>query len=645
MRSISADIAVRPPVVVAGFPLTSWAFAVRIWLALILALYVSFWLQLGSPTSAALTVTILALPTRGQGLEKAGFRLFATAIGVTASIAIVAAFSQTNVLMLLAFAGWFGLCIYFANVLDGNRAYAATLCGTTVALIAIQQIDTPQNVFDAGLERGAAIVVGILSVAVVNDLLAAPDYHPKLLAQIEGLRRKVFDYARSVARGDAVPAASAAALMGEITALRPEVTSLAYESSSGSPRRDAAQTAIVDLVSGVAIARALQRLPHGTAPAWREGLLRSIESVAPEAVQQPLPAGGQDGQTAVAAAPYRFAERLRRKCRALRLGMEALRAGSKPTRVLRALAYRPRSIAVGQAVRSAFYFIATAAALMAAGWPTADIALSLVGILICFGSIAPDPKAFAKAAVLATPIGSVISGLLMFVILDGVDSFPLLAIALAPVVIGLTLLMTLPNPALSAMGRVNLLFVIVLVAPNNPQPYNPQAFLVTVLFLALASLTLFALQLVVPPLTKEAQLRLLLRDQRRRSAAKTPLDEAPEEATFRDAMLVGRMMAAGGGELASRPVIGEAMARFDAEAAMRICRFDLDRLARTEGEHAAVAAREAVERYDRAAILEAAEALRSGTLQANPTAADASASLVLVAAFLANDPDVEASLP
>jgi uncharacterized membrane protein YccC len=65
-------------------------------------------------------------------------------------------------------------------LLDGNRAYAAVLSGYTVALIAIQQLDTPQHVFESGVARGAAIAVGIVALAVVNDLLAAPDNHPQL---------------------------------------------------------------------------------------------------------------------------------------------------------------------------------------------------------------------------------------------------------------------------------------------------------------------------------------------------------------------------------------------------------------------------------------------------------------------------------
>ncbi|WP_457155567.1 FUSC family protein, partial [Mesorhizobium sp. P5_C1] len=116
---------VRHPTIVAGFPPASWAFALRIWVAIVAALYTSFWLELQSPSTAALTVTVLALPTRGQGMEKAAFRLIATVLGVMASVAIVGLFAQSGGIMLAAFAAWIGLCVYTAGLLDGNRAYAA----------------------------------------------------------------------------------------------------------------------------------------------------------------------------------------------------------------------------------------------------------------------------------------------------------------------------------------------------------------------------------------------------------------------------------------------------------------------------------------------------------------------------------------
>src|SRR5260370_40119744 len=58
------------PMTFAGMPASSWAFAIRIWLANVLALYVSFWLELEAPSTAALTVALMALPTRGQDIDK-----------------------------------------------------------------------------------------------------------------------------------------------------------------------------------------------------------------------------------------------------------------------------------------------------------------------------------------------------------------------------------------------------------------------------------------------------------------------------------------------------------------------------------------------------------------------------------------------
>ena len=46
----------------------------RTWLAIVLSLFIAFWLQLESASSAAVTVAILAQPTRGQAFTKAVYR-------------------------------------------------------------------------------------------------------------------------------------------------------------------------------------------------------------------------------------------------------------------------------------------------------------------------------------------------------------------------------------------------------------------------------------------------------------------------------------------------------------------------------------------------------------------------------------------
>src|SRR5258708_22938648 len=160
---------------IAGFPLSTWAFALRIWAAMMVALYAAFWLQLESASTAAVTVAILAQPTRGQAYQKAVYRVLATIIGVVASFVIAGLFPQSRSLFVIGFAASLGLCVYVGGRLDGNSAYSGRLSGYTVSLVAVTQIDSPQNIFSAGVNRGAAIVGRIARPPLVQDGVPAPD--------------------------------------------------------------------------------------------------------------------------------------------------------------------------------------------------------------------------------------------------------------------------------------------------------------------------------------------------------------------------------------------------------------------------------------------------------------------------------------
>src|SRR5258705_10235205 len=184
VKSVSGTITI------AGFPLSTWAFALRIWAAMMVALYAAFWLQLESASSAAVTVGILSLPTRGQTYQKAAYRIVATIIGFVASLVIAGLFAQSRSLFVIGFAGWLGLCFYAGGLLDGNRAYSAVLSGYTVALVAMTQIDSPQNIFSAGINRGAAIVVGIAPLARISELFAAPNDHTGLSDKLIAAHRR-----------------------------------------------------------------------------------------------------------------------------------------------------------------------------------------------------------------------------------------------------------------------------------------------------------------------------------------------------------------------------------------------------------------------------------------------------------------------
>nr|WP_236000292.1 FUSC family protein [Bradyrhizobium uaiense] len=596
-RSIRRGIAVvaistEQPFTIAKIPVGSWSFAIRVWLATILALFVSFWLQLEAPTTAALTVAILAEPTRGQALDKAAFRLLATVVGLTASIAITGLFSQARDLILAAFAVWIGLCVFAAKLLDGYRAYAAVLSGYTVALVATQQIDTPKHVFESSMARGAAIAVGVLSIAVVNTLAFAPDRHPQLVAQLAAIHRRVRDFARAAFRGEPGNPTTFATLLQDIVTLRPETASVVFESSSGPIVSAAARSVAVGLIAELQAARVLNNDgAHG----------RDVES---KAVAQ---------------------NELLRRDEQVRADLLALRSVRWPSRLWRAPLYRSYRIAAASGIRATLWLAIASILYVWAGWPAASASMSFVVLIAGLGATTPNPRGFTAIALVGTPIAAVLTGILEFIILNGADAFPLLAIGLAPFIVGAALLMTSKNLLWSALGRVNLLSIPALLAPSNPQTYNPETFLFTSLFLGAAAALLLAAQTLIPPVSDDQRrMRLLvearneLRDRVHRNG------ESPEEATFRDASRIGQFLAAGGAQ--DSRALAEMLSCFDQAAMLRLCDAMLTRFA--DGPLAG-RAREAIVERDTVTPQAIADRLREATSQKDAIEAEAAACLIL----------------
>ncbi len=538
VKSVSGTITI------AGFPLSTWAFALRIWAAMMVALYAAFWLQLESASSAAVTVAILALPTRGQTYQKAAYRIVATIIGVVASLVIAGLFAQSRSLFVIGFAGWLGLCVYAGGLLDGNRAYSAVLSGYTVALVAMTQIDSPQNIFSAGINRGAAIVVGIAALALISELFAAPNDHTGLSDKLIAAHRRVRAFALAILRVETADPIQSANLLREITTLRPDITALVAESSGGGARAAAARSAAVALVAEVSAAGALASLPANTLPSLRRALGEALaDGLGKEshALQQLADVGYADPHDALFT---RHALDLLIENRRAQDAIEDLQAGRRPPRRIQAPIYRSRRAAVRNGLRAFLAVVISAILFSLGGWPFASQGVAWVGLTIAFSANTPNPRAFAAEAVIAMAIAALLAGVTEFLILDGVDQFPLLAIGMAPSVIAAALLLTIPNPKLATIAFLVLVFFAVILAPTNPQVYNPESYLFSS-FMAITSVVLlFVLLWTVLPTSDALRRHWYLtsaRAEMRDLLAGGRTRRLDDEALFRDADRIGQL--------------------------------------------------------------------------------------------------------
>lgn len=521
---------------------SAWAFALRIWLAMVLALYAAFWLQLSGASSAAVCVAILAQPKRGQALSKALYRFLGTLAGGAISILLIGAFGQDRVLLLVSVATWLGLCVFVAHFLQDTRAYGAMLAGYTVAIVAVAHIDTPQAVFEAGIDRVAAITIGIVAITFINDALASPSTWRTLRKPLSEALSATRAFARETLSQADPGSERAAALIRQIAVMRADASAIGGELDDGARRAAGARSAIAALYAMAAASRAFtaagrmlgrdsaavaearriclgltegggsdadaasdrlgalvdEAIRGGTSEA-RDIEPRDIETWEIEPLEILALQRGLDFARAVS-----FAED----------GLNALSTGSRPRRDVALPTHRDLPVALRGAARVGIAFGATALLLIAAGWPATSFALVQVAATCSLSAIAPDSKAFARGVLIGMPLAALCAGIVLFGVLGGEQGFPLLAIAIAPVIFVACFLSL--NPPTFGIGFILLVFFMVLLSPANPQTYDAQTFLANAFLVTMAACILFVAVRIVLPISR-AQRRAFALDSARDS--------------------------------------------------------------------------------------------------------------------------------
>ncbi len=495
---------------------------------MMLALAAAFWLQLDSASSAAVGVAILAQPKRGQALSKAFYRFFGTLVGGIVAIALLALFAQDRVLLLVGFAVWLGLCVFAAQFLQDTRAYGAMLAGFTVAIIAIAHIDAPQTAFEAAIGRVAAIAVAIVAITFINDALASPTTWQALRPRLADAVAQVKAFAReALETGDPGPERSAA-LIGRIAPMRADANAIAGELDDGVNRAAGARSAIAALYVLTAASRALSAAMarvERTDRVVQEAHGIALRAVATDGSAEALARDGarlRDLIDASLRAPTCSVDAVMALQRALDVtnaatfaadGLAALGDGHAPLRDVALPTHRDFQVALRAALRVVIAFGLTASFFILAGLPQSSFALVQVAATCSLSAVTPDPRKFALGVLIGMPLAALCAGTILFAVLNGNQGFPLLAIAMAPVVF-LACFLALHPPTFT-VGFITLVFTPVLLAPENPQSYDPQAFLMNALLVVIAAVILFLTVRLVLPIASSRHRAFALEEARR----------------------------------------------------------------------------------------------------------------------------------
>ncbi|MBR1153984.1 FUSC family protein [Bradyrhizobium sp. JYMT SZCCT0428] len=487
-------------------PVHIWGHALRIWLAAVAALYVAFWLQLGGASSAAVTVAILAQPTRGAALAKAVNRIAATFIGAAMSIVIAGLFPGERVGLLAAFILWICICVFVGSYFRGFRAYAAVLSGYTVGIITVVNIDTPQKVFTTMTDRVAAITIGILCVTLINDLFGSPSVWRELDRRMGQTWHDVRDYARDVLGGAKDDSDRAGMLFAAIVGLRDEVDIVAHDMADGRHRAGGARSAMLALVEIVQQVRLVSLLERGDplAATIRDQCLAALDGDRSEALR--FLARLRDDELSRPDATVAAIGQIQQAIRGVEAmthledGLLSLREGSEPARDVRLPHRKEFFFALQNAIRIGIAVSAGALFLVVAGWPASVSALMITANLCALGTTVPNPSKFAVAAILSFALAAPTAGIVHFYLLTDSQDFVRLAIAIAPVIIFGGLFSV--NPKIAGIGTTMIVIFMVLLAPSNPQTFNALSFFSQCMFVGFALGVVFLASRLVWPVSE-----------------------------------------------------------------------------------------------------------------------------------------------
>lgn len=173
---------------------SGWSHAICTTIAVILALYIAYFLQLESPYSAATTVLVVASPIHGMVLAKSVYRFLGTVIGAAASVLLMSCFAQTPELFLLGTAIWVGVFTAMSSLLRRFRAYGAVLAGYTITLVAFGAVSAPLSIFDLAMARISVVTIGIVCSALVTILLAPNTASRDFPVKLKGALRATADF-------------------------------------------------------------------------------------------------------------------------------------------------------------------------------------------------------------------------------------------------------------------------------------------------------------------------------------------------------------------------------------------------------------------------------------------------------------------
>jgi len=447
-------------------------FALKTFVASMLALFIAFWAGLDDPRWAFLTVFVVSQPDSGLVLAKSFYRILGTVGGLLLTVALVFALAQYGELFVAAIAAWICFCNFAARAVRSFASYGFQLAGYTVAIVGLPAALNPGGAYPLVVARITEILLGILCAALVSRLIDMQELLPKLVELVRSLTHRADRFPALVLDLDADRehvAAERVALVMDYVQAETMQRSAYFESAEArvldQPLRRLTRAA-VDLC---AMAEA--------AASHREGLPPNLGKNAPGGLalhaSEVLPGEGTQISALVRAADERDIGAARARLRECMAAFDRDEELPEPKIACRLWSDPIPALLVG--IRSALAVGITATIWFATAWPNGPTAVVVAAVLCSLLASVPNPDKITMAAAATIIIAAIPVFATQFYLMPLAVDFPSMAVALAPLI--LTCGFIIAQPRIGTLGLLSVVYFAFASNIDNVMVYDAAAFL------------------------------------------------------------------------------------------------------------------------------------------------------------------------
>jgi uncharacterized membrane protein YccC len=440
-------------------------FAVKTYVASLLALYIAFWLGLDDPRWAFLTVFVVSQPDSGFVLTKSFYRILGTIAGLLVAIGLVFAVAQHGELFVLAVAVWLCFCNFAARTVRNFASYGFQLAGYTVVIVGIPAALQPDGAYLLVVARFTEIMLGIICAALVSRLFFVRELSPNLIDLVRSLTQRADRFVTAMFNPDVDRARVAEERNALITDY---VTTLTTQ-----------QSAYFESAEARILAQPLRGLTQGAVELCATAEAVASHHTASKLMQNLPRAWSRENEAALAGLVHAADERDIGFARTRLLNFMAAfdRGAELPKSTVARQLWSDPVPAVLTGIRSALAVLITSAFWFATAWPNGPIAVIVAAVACSLIASSEQPAKTTVAAAGTVLVMAVPVFVTQFYLLPLAVDFPSMAVALAPLT--LTCAFIMAQLGIGPLGLLSAVYFAVASSIDNVMTYDAAVFLNT----------------------------------------------------------------------------------------------------------------------------------------------------------------------